>query len=113
MQDLFDHALLGWMRDAEATDGETWTAFSERAAAEPTASLGRGRDAAVVTSGGLPTALCSALLSLPREGVVSLNRVTVDASVTALAAGASGTTPLTFDDHAHLVGDRSHMRTYR
>ncbi|MER6345230.1 histidine phosphatase family protein [Streptomyces sp. NPDC001595] len=116
MQDLLDHALLGWMRDPGVTDGETWAAFSGRAAAglaELPAALGRGRDAVVVTSGGVLAALCGALLSLPREGVVALNRVTVNASVTAFAAGASGTTLLTFNEHAHFAGDRRHMLTYR
>ncbi|MEU3660326.1 histidine phosphatase family protein [Streptomyces sp. NPDC032940] len=116
LQDLLDHALLGWMRDFGATDVETWTAFRARAAAALaglTASLGRGRDAVVVTSGGLLAALCGALLSLPHESVVALNRVTVNASVTTLAAGASGTTLLTFNEHAHFAGDGRAMLTYR
>jgi broad specificity phosphatase PhoE len=33
LQDLLDHALLGWMRDPGGTDGATWAAFSRRAAA--------------------------------------------------------------------------------
>ncbi|MEV5518092.1 histidine phosphatase family protein [Streptomyces flaveolus] len=116
VQDLLDHALLAWMRDAGETDGEAWTAFSERAAAalaELTASIGRGCDAVVVTSGGLLAALCGVLLSLPHEGVVALNRVTVNASVTTFVAGASGTTLLTFNEHAHFAGDRRDMLTYR
>ncbi|MFF8884060.1 histidine phosphatase family protein [Streptomyces flaveolus] len=116
VQDLLDHALLGWMRDPGAADAETWTAFSGRAVAalaELTDSLSRGRDAVVVTSGGLLAALCGALLSLPHEGVVALNRVTVNASVTTLAAGASGTTLLTFNEHAHFAGDGRAMLTYR
>lgn len=116
IQDLLDHALLGWMRDSGAADGETWAAFSQRAEAalaELTGMLGQGRDAVVVTSGGLLAALCGALLSLPQESVVALNRVSVNACVTTLAVGASGTTLLTFNEHAHFAGDRGHMRTYR
>jgi hypothetical protein len=39
--------------------------------------------------------------------------VTVNASVTTLAAGASGTSLLTFNEHAHFAADRRHMLTYR
>lgn len=118
MQDLLDHALLAWMRDPAATDadGETWAAFAGRATAglaELSAALGRGRDAVVVTSGGVLAALCGELLSLPHEGVVALNRVAVNASVTTLAVGASGTTLLTFNEHAHFTGDRRQLLTYR
>lgn len=118
MQDLLDHALLAWMRDPAATDadGETWAAFAGRATAglaELSAALGRGRDAVVVTSGGVLAALCGTLLSLSHEGVVALNRVAVNASVTTLAVGASGTTLLTFNEHAHFTGDRRQLLTYR
>ncbi|MYS46652.1 histidine phosphatase family protein, partial [Streptomyces sp. SID5998] len=47
------------------------------------------------------------------EGVVALNRVTVNASVTTLVAGGSGTRLLTFNEHAHFAGDRRHQLTYR
>ncbi|MYX44199.1 histidine phosphatase family protein, partial [Streptomyces sp. SID89] len=83
------------------------------ALADLTAALGRGRDAVVVTSGGLLAALCGTLLSLPYEGVVALNRVTVNASVTTLVAGGSGTRLLTFNEHAHFAGERRHQLTYR
>ncbi|GAB1332410.1 histidine phosphatase family protein [Streptomyces sennicomposti] len=116
VQDLLDRALLAWMRDPDAPGGQTWSAFAagaRAALADLTAALGRGRDAVVVTSGGLLAALCGTLLSLPYEGVVALNRVTVNASVTTLVAGGSGTTLLTFNEHAHFAGDRRHQLTYR
>ncbi|MFB6841289.1 histidine phosphatase family protein [Streptomyces sp. NPDC056361] len=116
VQDLLDHALMAWMRDPGASGGETWTTFAEGAAAalaELAAALGRGSDAVVVTSGGILAALCGALLSLPPEGVVALNRVAVNASVTTLAVGTSGTTLLTFNEHAHFAGDQRHLLTYR
>ncbi|WP_329437554.1 MULTISPECIES: histidine phosphatase family protein [unclassified Streptomyces] len=95
---------------------EGWTTFAEGAAAalaELPAALGRGRDAVVVTSGGILAALCSTLLCLRAERVVALNRVTVNASVTTLAVGTSGTTLLTFNEHAHFAGDQRHLLTYR
>ncbi|MFJ7128758.1 histidine phosphatase family protein [Streptomyces sp. NPDC098101] len=115
-QDRLDHALLAWTRGPGTTGGETWAAFSGRVAAglaELPAALGRGRDAVVVTSGGVLAALCGALLSLPGEGIAALHRVTVNASVTTLAVGASGTTLLTFNEHAHFAGDGRRLLTYR
>ncbi|MFE2302715.1 histidine phosphatase family protein [Streptomyces sp. NPDC059445] len=116
VQDMLDDALLAWMRDPGAVGGQSWAAFAEGAAAalaELAVVLGRGRDAVVVTSGGLLAALCGTLLSLPHEGVVALNRVTVNASVTTLVVGGSGTSLLTFNEHAHFAGDRRHLLTYR
>ncbi|MFZ4300855.1 hypothetical protein ACOZE3_23455 [Streptomyces cinereoruber] len=71
-------------------------------------ALNRQRDTAGPLAAG-----CGALLSLPDEGVVALNRVVVNASVTTLVVGGSGTTLLTFNGHAHFVGDRRRMVTYR
>ncbi|MEW5659656.1 histidine phosphatase family protein [Streptomyces cinereoruber] len=116
LQGLLDHALAAWMKDPEPAGGGTWPAFAEgaRAAlAELPAALGRGRDAVVFTSAGPLAAVCGALLSLPDEGVVALNRVAVNASVTTLVVGGSGTTLLTFNEHAHFAGDRRRMVTYR
>ncbi|MFE5733640.1 histidine phosphatase family protein [Streptomyces sp. NPDC056528] len=116
VQDLLDHALMAWMKDPEPTEGGTWAAFAEGAVAalaELPAALGRGRDAVVFTSGGLLAAVGGALLSLPDEGVIALNRVTVNASITTLVVGGSGTTLLTFNEHAHFAGDRRRMLTYR
>jgi broad specificity phosphatase PhoE len=116
VQDLLDHALTAWMEDSGPAEGGTWTAFAEgaRAAlAELPAALGQGRDAVVFTSAGLIAAVCGALLSLPAEGVVALNRVAVNASVTTLVVGGSGTTLLTFNEHGHFAGDRRRMLTYR
>ncbi|MGD1217248.1 histidine phosphatase family protein [Streptomyces krungchingensis] len=116
VQELLDHALLAWMADPAAAGDQGWAAFAEGAAAaldEVSAALGRGRDAVVVTSGGLLAALVGSLLSVPPEGVVALNRVTVNASVTTVAVGGSGTSLLTFNDHAHFAGDRRPLLTYR
>ncbi|MFF6834352.1 MULTISPECIES: histidine phosphatase family protein [unclassified Streptomyces] len=116
VQDLLDHALAAWMKDPDPAGGEVWPVFAEgaRAAlAELPAALGRGRDAVVFTSAGPLAAVCGALLSLPDEGVVALNRVAVNASVTTLVVGGSGTTLLTFNEHAHFADDRRRMVTYR
>ncbi|WP_228994663.1 histidine phosphatase family protein [Streptomyces sp. DH8] len=116
VQDSLDHALAAWMKDPDPAEGEGWAAFAERAPAalgELSTALGRGRDAVVFTSAGPVAAVCGALLPLPGEGVVALNRVVVNASVTTVVVGGSGTTLLTFNEHAHFAGDRRGMLTYR
>ena len=45
--------------------------------------------------------------------MVALNRVVVNASVTTLVVGGSGTSLLTFNDHAHFTGDGRRLLTYR
>ncbi|MFE9458259.1 histidine phosphatase family protein [Streptomyces californicus] len=116
VQDLLDHALTAWMKDPDPPGGDRWAAFAEGvsdALAEVSAALVRGRDAVVFTSAGPIAAACGALLASPDEGVVALNRVVVNASVTTLVVGGSGTTLLTFNEHAHFAGDRRRMLTYR
>ncbi|MDT3396550.1 histidine phosphatase family protein [Streptomyces sp. B1866] len=115
VQVLLDHALGAWIHDAD-TGPNGWRAFTDGAAAALaglTAALGSGRDAVVVTSGGVLAALCGALLPAPPAGIVALNRVTVNAAITTLAVGRSGTSLLTFNDHAHFAGDLRALVTYR
>lgn len=117
VQDLLDRALGAWIEDTAPRTGETgWSAFAGGATAaltELSTALGRGRDAVVVSSGGVLAALCGTLLSLPPAGVVALNRVTVNASVTTLVVGGSGTSLVAFNDHAHFTGSRRGLLTYR
>ncbi|MGW1744218.1 histidine phosphatase family protein [Streptomyces sp. NPDC002092] len=116
VQVVLDHALGRWIEDTAEAGPTGWTAFTggaTAALAELTASLGQGRDAVVVTSGGVLAALCGTLLSLPAASVVALNRVVLNASVTTLVVGGSGTSLLTFNDHAHFTGDGRPLLTYR
>ncbi|WP_331743826.1 histidine phosphatase family protein (plasmid) [Streptomyces sp. NBC_01136] len=116
VQDLLDRALRTWIQDTDETGPAGWTAFENGTTAaltELSTALGRSRDAVVVTSGGVLATLCGALLSLPSAGVVALNRVTVNASVTTLVVGGSGTSLLTFNDHAHFTGGQRGLLTYR
>jgi broad specificity phosphatase PhoE len=116
VQDVLDRALRAWMEDTGRTGEAGWAAFADEATAaltELSTALGKGRDAVVVTSGGVLAALCGTLLSLPPDGVVALNRVTVNASITTVVVGGSGASLLTFNDHAHFTGDGHRLRTYR
>ncbi|WP_194891878.1 histidine phosphatase family protein [Catenulispora pinisilvae] len=112
VQDLIDSALSSWIADPDGS----WPAFAAGAVAalrELAATLGRGRDAVVVSSGGVIAAVAGALLGAPASGVVALNRVTVNAGVTTVTSGASGLSLLTFNDHAHLAGGERRLITYR
>jgi broad specificity phosphatase PhoE len=65
-----------------------------------------------VTSAGVIGVACARLTGLPAERWPALARVVVNASITKLITGSTGTHLLTFNDHAHLEGDRS-LITYR
>jgi putative intracellular protease/amidase len=67
----------------------------------------------VVTSGGVLAAVCGGLLGASTDGLVRLNRVTVNAAITTLVVGRSGTQLLTFNDHAHFTGENRRLLTYR
>ncbi|MGW0948990.1 histidine phosphatase family protein [Streptomyces sp. NPDC002623] len=116
VQELLDRALQAWIEDPDEIGEPSWSDFvtgATDALTELSTTLQQGRDAVVVTSGGVLAALCGALLSLPPVGVVALNRVTVNAAITTLVVGGSGTSLLTFNDHAHFTGDRRGLLTYR
>lgn len=116
LQDLLDSALRGWIEDRTPRTGDAWSTFAgaaTEALTDLSHTLGQGRDAVVVTSGGILAALCGALLSLPPSGVVALNRVAVNASVTTLVVGGSGTSLLSFNDHAHFTGAGRGLLTHR
>lgn len=113
LQHRLDHALLQWITD-DTTD--EWTRFADGATAavgELAAQAGPGRDAIVVTSGGVIAAICGRLLGVTASGIVALNRVTVNASITTLAIGSSGTSLVTFNEHTHFTGPGRALLTYR
>ncbi|MGK5450692.1 histidine phosphatase family protein [Streptomyces radiopugnans] len=113
VQAVLDRALEAWMADTGEGGWQRFASGAVGALRELAAGLGPGRDAVVVTSGGVLAALCGGLLSAPPAGVVALNRVAVNAAITTLAAGSSGISLLTFNDHAHFTGDRRALLTYR
>jgi broad specificity phosphatase PhoE len=112
LQRSLDAALLQWIAD----DAGGWRDFHLGARDALSDLVGRllpGQDAVVFTSGGVIAALCAGLLGLGAPGVVALNRVTVNGSLHKLVAGASGTTLISFNDHAHLEGSDPSYVTYR
>ncbi len=111
-QAILDRALTAWIQ-ADEPDG--WRGFAGGAMAALHDLVGTldGRDAVVATSGGVIAAVCGSLLGLPAEGLVALNRVTINAALTTIVAGRSGLSLLTFNDHAHFCGQTAQLRTYR
>lgn len=112
LQGLLDRALAAWVEDAGG-DWPDFLAGARAALAELVAGLDRGRDAVVVTSGGVIAAVCGALLGLGAPGVVALNRVTANGAITKLVVGSGGTTLVAFNDHAHFEGLNRRLLTYR
>lgn len=116
-QAILEPALVAWIETADGSPApQSWTHFSgagSAALAELAAELGRGETAVVVTSGGVIAALVGALLRTPATAFPALNRVVVNASITKLAIGASGTTLISFNDHSHLEAVDRELVTYR
>ena len=117
VQRALDGALEEWIAaGACATCARPWPVFRDETASalgELLTSLGRGGTGVVVTSGGVVAAICTGLLGLAPEALVRLNRVVVNGSVTKVVRGRSGTSLLSFNEHAHLEGDDPALVTYR
>jgi hypothetical protein len=47
------------------------------------------------------------------SGIVALNRVLINVSITTLLIGPSGMSMLTFNEHTHVAGDHRGLLTYR
>ena len=118
VQVRLDAALLNWTRPgATVAIGQTWPEFQAAALGaqrDLMASLPSGGAGLAFTSAGVIGAICADLLGLGGEGLVALNRVTVNTGITKIVSGRSGTTLLSFNDHAHLEGPASPtLLTYR
>lgn len=116
-QAALEPALAEWVAHAERSPtSQTWPQFSGAGAAalEDLASeLGSGDTAVIVTSGGAIAALIGALLGAPTEVFAALNRTLVNAGVTKLAIGSTGTNVVSFNDHSHLEAVDRELVTYR
>jgi broad specificity phosphatase PhoE len=111
-QALLDEALVDWVRQGNGS----WPAFRDRvqrAFEELTGWLEQGETAVVSTSGGPIAAIGVALLGLPPERFVALNRVMLNGSVTKVVTGSSGATLVSFNEHAYLERRGRSLLTYR
>ena len=103
------------LRDWIVERPDQWGYFAlgaVEAVAEFAATVPRGGTAVIATSAGVTAAVCGTLLDAGPEGVIAMNRVSTNASITTLLAGSRGLSLLTFNDHAHFAHDRS-LQTYR
>lgn len=105
-QGHLDEAMATWMQQ----DDPRWRAFVEGGLAalrDLAAVLPSGADAVVATSAGVTAAIAGALLDCGPDGVIAMNRVSVNASITTVVSGSRGLSLVTFNDHAHILADRA------
>jgi broad specificity phosphatase PhoE len=116
-QAALEPALAEWVAHAERSPtSQTWPQFSGAGPAaleDLAADLGPGETAVIVTSGGAIAAVVGALLGAPAEVFAALNRTLVNAGVTKIAIGSSGTNVLSVNDHSHLELVDRELVTYR
>jgi len=102
-QSHLDDVMSVWMTQGD----ERWAAFVDAAMAalaDVAADLPSGRDAVITTSAGVTAAITGRLLGSDPAGVIALNRVSVNASITTVVSGSRGLSLVTFNDHAHILG---------
>jgi broad specificity phosphatase PhoE len=105
-QGHLDVVMAEWM----ASGDERWRSFADEAHEAVlglAASLPKGSDAVVATSAGVTAVLVGRLLGADPNGVIALNRTSVNASITTIVAGSRGLSLVAFNDHAHFLADRS------
>jgi broad specificity phosphatase PhoE len=115
-QAILEPALDAWIDSADGPASPNWADFSAAAPAA-LADLGTGLSAGetgvVVTSGGAIAVVVGTILGAPAQVFGRLNRVLVNASVTKLALGSTGTNVVSFNDHSHLEQVDRALVTYR
>jgi broad specificity phosphatase PhoE len=111
LQVTLDEALARWIQGG-AGYPEPHGAFTARVEASVTDLAAVPGTTLAITSAGVIAVACARLTGLPADRWPALARVVVNASITKLITGPTGTHLLTFNDHAHLEGDRS-LITYR
>lgn len=108
---LLDDALAVWVQGGTGYR-ETWPAFRDRVAGALDRALSGPGTTVVVASAGSIGVAAAALLGLPEPGWARLARVMVNTGVTKAVRGRSGTSFLSFNDHAHLEAEPG-LVTYR
>lgn len=116
-QTILEAAQAQWVEHAHRSPTTlTWPDFSGAGIAalrDLASDLSSGQTAIVVTSGGVIGALLCSLWDAPPSLFPALNRVAVNASVTKLAVGSTGTNVISFNDHSHLESVDRALVTYR
>lgn len=112
-QRLYEAALSRWMAGGAAGDyRETYADFTARAQGALMRALPQdGGAVAVVTSGGVISALVGRLLDLTPEATRRIDRVLVNAGITTLTTGRAGPVLMSLNAWGHLQEDA--LVTYR
>lgn len=100
---------------AAAEVDQAWVELATRTRAaldDLVTQLRAGQDGVVFTSAGIIASLSGQLFGCGPESVLDLSRVVVNASISKLIVGARGVSLVTFNEHAHLDGDRRALLTY-
>ncbi|HEY2267085.1 MAG TPA: histidine phosphatase family protein [Streptosporangiaceae bacterium] len=111
LQSALEEAIGSWISGGTEY-GETHDTFIDRVQASIADLVTKPGGTVAVTSGGVIAAYCALSLGLPVERWPSLARLVVNASITKIISGRTGTSLVTFNDHAHLESDRA-LITYR
>ncbi len=112
-QSTLDEAIARWAASSEPpAGGESHTGFVSRCLAALDDLVTLPGTTLAVTSGGPIAVMTTHLMGLPTDRWPEFARIVVNAAFTKVTIGRSGTVLLTFNDHAHLEGDRALM-TYR
>jgi broad specificity phosphatase PhoE len=111
LQSALEEAIGRWISGGDGY-GETHDTFVERVQGAIGDLVGKPGGTVAVTSGGVISAYCALSLGLPVERWPSLARLVVNASITKIISGRTGTSLVTFNDHAHLESERD-LITYR
>jgi broad specificity phosphatase PhoE len=111
LQTALDEALGRWIQGGDGYQ-ETHDAFTGRVGKAVADLAARPGTTLAVTSAGVIAVACARLTGLSADRWPDLARVVVNASLTKLITGSTGTHLLTFNDHAHLEDNRS-LITYR
>lgn len=111
LQSALEEAIGRWISGGTGY-GETHDAFIERVQGAIADLVAKPGGTVAVTSGGVIAAYCALSLGLPVERWPGLARLVVNASITKIISGRTGTSLVTFNDHAHLESDRA-LITYR
>lgn len=111
-QASLNRAITSWI-GGDAGAGESYEAFRGRVLGsfeQVVAQAGPGQSVVVFTSGGPIALVTSQLLAGDDSLFQRLNDVVINASVTTVIVGGTGSRLLAFNEHAHLPRD---MVTYR
>jgi broad specificity phosphatase PhoE len=111
LQGALEEAISRWMSGGPGYV-ESHESFVTRATDAVSELTGAPGGTIAVTSGGIIAAACVRALGLPIERWPALARLIVNSSITKIVSGSSGTHLVTFNDHAHLEGDRA-LISYR